>query len=164
MSTNSPLNAQYERAIEVLLQQDLQATRQLSELLQQEREALKARNHQRQSQLIEAKSQQMAILDGNRKKRERLLSGLGLTATKASWESLLKGASSPELPQLWQSLTAEFEACQQANVVNGKMIGRSRQIFGRLLNIMRGQVAAPDLYNQKGSRQSQARSHQVIEA
>jgi flagellar biosynthesis/type III secretory pathway chaperone len=31
------------------------------------------------------------------------------------------------------------------------MIARSRQTLGKLLNILRGQVAAPQLYNQSGT-------------
>ncbi len=163
MPASSPLDPQYQRAIESLLQQDLQTVRELNELLLQEREALKGRDYQQQSHLIEEKNRRLNLLDANRQKRERLLSTLEQPITKAAWEQLIKNAENPQLQQLWRSLQEAFAECQEANQVNGKMIGRSRQIFGRLLSIVRGQVETPELYNQKGGRQVTTGNHQFIE-
>lgn len=163
MQTPPSLDPQYQRAIEALLKQDLQATEALKALLLKEREALKQRDQALQSGLIEEKSQHLQTLEANRQKRERLLVGLNMPVTKEAWNTLIDNAANPGLTQLWQTLHTAFEECQQANTVNGKMIGRNRQIFSRLLNIMRGQVASPELYNQNGSRQASTGSHQVIE-
>lgn len=158
------LDPAHQRAIATLLQQDLQACNALEELLTQEGNALAQKDYSKQSQLIELKSQKLADLDSNSQKRQRFLISLKLPATQESWEGLLKQLDNPEIDKLWQQLQDKFNQCQRLNEINGKVISRSRQVMSRLLNIMRGQVATPDLYNQAGGRQSKRASHTLIQA
>jgi flagella synthesis protein FlgN len=93
------------------------------------------------------------------------LRSTGLATNLAGWEIFLaRDAATQELIPAWQALTAEFSKCQAANEINGKMINRSKQTLSHLLNLLRGQVAAPSLYTQKGATANYSNTHTVAKA
>ena len=148
-----------------MLVQDSAAVQKLKNLLLQERELLEQRKPDGLQEIVERKDQHLSTLSFNARQRQQLLQAAGLTANLAGWEELLlREAASHSLIASWQALTADFIECQKANEINGRMINRSKQTLTHLLNLIRGQVAIPALYTQKGSTTNQNSSQTMVKA
>lgn len=148
-----------------MLVQDSSAVQKLKNLLLQERELLEQRTLEGLQEIVALKDQQLGTLSFNARQRQQLLQAAGLSANLAGWEELLLSEPSTQtLVASWQTLTAEFVECQKANEINGRMINRSKQTLNHLLNLIRGQVAIPALYTQKGSTTQQNNSQTMVKA
>lgn len=156
------LNAQLLRD---MLTQDANAIKQLKELLLKERELLEQRKLEGMQEIVGLKDHLLGNLSFTAKQREQILRNAGLPTDLTGWNTFLsRDALTLALIPEWQSLTNEFIECQAANEVNGKMINRSKQTLSHLLNLLRGQVATPSLYTQKGSTTNYTSPHTVIKA
>jgi flagella synthesis protein FlgN len=159
MSTLNP------HAVQSMIAQDSSAITELKSLLLRERELLEQRQHAELPLIIERKDQLLDALGYNAKQRASLLQAAGFKASPGNWEIFLgQNATTRDLLDTWRSLMGEFAQCKSLNEINGKMIGRSKQTLGHLLNLLRGQVAAPQLYNSAGATTSSASSRCVAEA
>ena len=158
------MSTTHQKIISTLIEQDLDTTEKLKNILEQEGEALKQRNHQQVSELIEPKSQYLNALEISSQKRCKILEISKLPPTNKGWGKLLDTLGSEALIEQWQTLQQAFADCQRLNEVNGKIIGRSRHIFNRLLTIFRGQVETPTLYNQTGNTQNHGGNRTLIKA
>ena len=148
-----------------MLVQDSSAVQKLKNLLLLERELLEQRKPEGLQDIVALKDQQLNTLSFNARQRQQLLQAAGLSANLAGWEELLlRDPATHTLVASWQVLTAEFVECQKANEINGRMINRSKQTLTHLLNLIRGQVAIPALYTQKGSTTNQNSSQTVVKA
>ncbi|RYY75704.1 MAG: flagellar protein FlgN [Gammaproteobacteria bacterium] len=156
------LNAQFLRD---MLAQDSNYVKQLKLLLLKERELLEQRQTEGMQEIVSQKDHILGNLSFTAKQREQLLHTAGLTTDLAGWQVFLErdALTLPLIPG-WQSLTDEFIECQAANEINGKMINRSKQTLSHLLNLIRGQVAAPSLYTQKGATTNNSSTHTVAKA
>lgn len=151
--------------LRTMLAQDTAAIEQLTQLLTTERDCLQAREHEQLPELIEAKDQLLAQLDAHSRQRQQWLTHANLSCDQHGWMELLhRRADTRALIEPWQTLVEQFAACQELNEVNGKIIGRSRQTLGQLLNIVRGQTGGPQLYNADGATAPQNDSHSLIKA
>lgn len=156
------LNAQLLRD---MLTQDTNAVKQLKDLLLKERELLEQRKLEGMQEIVGLKDHLLGNLAFTAKQREQVLRNAGLPTDLAGWNTFLsRDALTLALIPEWQTLTNEFIECQTANEINGKMINRSKQTLSHLLNLLRGQVAAPSLYTQKGSTTNHSGSHTVVKA
>jgi flagellar biosynthesis protein FlgN len=148
-----------------MLAQDTANVEQLSQLLATERECLEARQHDQLPTLIEAKDQLMVQLGAHSQQRQQWLQQANLSRDQHGWMEFLHGrAATRELIEPWEALTERFAECQELNEVNGKIIGRSRQTLGQLLNILRGQVSGPQLYNAEGGTAAENGSNTIVKA
>ena len=156
------LNAQLLRD---MLTQDTNAVMQLKDLLLKERELLEQRKLEGMQEIVGLKDHLLGNLSFTAKQREQVLRNAGLPTDLAGWNTLLSrdALTLPLIPE-WQTLTNEFIECQTANEINGKMINRSKQTLSHLLNLLRGQVAAPSLYTPKGATTNHSGSHTVVKA
>lgn len=151
--------------VQQMIAQDMASTEQLKNLLLQERELLEKREHDNLPSIIDQKDQLLDALAQNARQRQQLLQNLGLKTNAQSWEDLLLAHTAlAPLRESWKALTDAFSECQRLNDVNGKMIARSKQTLGNLLNILRGQVAAPQLYTQSGATTGNVSSHTLAKA
>lgn len=151
--------------VQQMIAQDTNATHQLKALLLQERELLEQREHEGLPAIIERKDQLLDILGQSARQRQQLLQSLGLKTDSQSWDDLLSAhAALTPLRESWRTLTEAFSECQRLNEINGKMISRSKQTLGNLLNILRGQVATPQLYTQSGSTAGTSARHTLAKA
>ncbi len=156
------LNAQLLRD---MLTQDTNAVKQLKDLLLKERELLEQRKLEGLQEIVGLKDHLLGNLSFTAKQREQVLRNAGLPTDLAGWNTFLsRDALTRALIPEWQTLTHEFIECQTANEINGKMINRSKQTLSHLLNLLRGQVAAPPLYTQKGATTNHSGSHTVVKA
>jgi flagellar biosynthesis protein FlgN len=156
------LNIQFLRD---MLVQDKNAVQQLKTLLLKERELLEQRNPAGMQDIVAQKDQLLGNLSFSAKQRTQLLHNADLSTDLAGWMAFLsRDALTLTLVPEWQTLTQDFIECQTANEINGKLINRSKQTLSHLLNLLRGQVAAPSLYTQKGATSSNSSSHTVVKA
>lgn len=156
------LNIQFLRE---MLDQDSNAIEQLKALLIKERELLEQRKLEGMQEIVSQKDHLLGNLSFTARQREQMLRSAGLATDLAGWQSFLeRDALTLNLIPAWQILTNDFAECQAANEVNGKMINRSKQTLSHLLNLIRGQVAAPSLYTQKGSTTNYSSTHTVAKA
>jgi flagella synthesis protein FlgN len=151
--------------VQQMIAQDTIAIHQLKALLVHERSLLEKRQHEELPDIITQKDQLLDTLAQSAKQRQQLLQNMGLKTDAQTWQDLLSAhAALVPLREPWQTLTQEFAECQRLNDINGKMIARSKQTLVNLLNILRGQVAAPQLYNQSGATTNGASSHTLAKA
>jgi len=156
------LNAQFLRD---MLTQDTNYVEQLKALLLKEHELLKQRQTEGMQEIVSQKDHILGNLSFTAKQREQLLRSAGLSTDLIGWQAFLgRDPTTLSLIPGWQLLTNEFIECQTANEINGKMINRSKQTLSHLLNLIRGQVAAPSLYTQKGATTNHSSTHTVAKA
>lgn len=151
--------------VQQMIAQDSITTNQLKTLLLQEREMLEQRQHEGLPHIIEQKDQLLDTLAQSARQRQQILQALGLQPDAQSWQDLLSAHTAlAESREPWRALKDMFGECQRLNDINGKMISRSKQTLGNLLNILRGQVAAPQLYTQTGATTGNASAHTLAKA
>lgn len=151
--------------LRAMLAQDTATIEQLTQLLTTERDHLQARQFEQLPELLEAKDQLLAQLAAHSQQRQQWLTQANLDRDQHGWLEFLHGrADTRALIEPWQTLTERFAQCQELNEVNGKIIGRSRQTLGQLLNIVRGQVSGPQLYNADGATAPQNDSQSLVKA
>lgn len=156
------LNTQF---LHDMLAQDASAIQELKGLLTRERELLEQRQLEGMQEIVSQKDHLLGTLSYSARQREQILRNAGLSTDLAGWKMFLeRDALTLSLIPGWTTLTAEFAECQAANEVNGKMINRSKQTLSHLLNLIRGQVASPSLYTQKGSTTNYSSTHTVAKA
>lgn len=151
-------------AVLQMIAQDTQSATALKTLLLRERELLERREHDELPSIIEKKDLLLNAIAQSAMQRKNTLNALGLRADSRGWQELLSTQNQLAVAKSpWQQLQSLFEECQELNEINGKMISRSKQTLSKLLSLVRGQTAAPQLYNQTGAASSYRASHSVIE-
>ncbi len=148
-----------------MISQDAAAIQQLKSLLLREREQLEQRKQDELPAIIEQKAILIDQLNASAKQRQQVLQTLNLPNNSQGWDLFLqRNTATMVLRNEWQALVTEFEECKSMNEVNGKMVARSRQTLNHLLNLLRGQVAAPSLYTSSGTKSQQNSSYTVAKA
>jgi len=147
-----------------LIEKDKATIAQLKQTLQQESEALKTRAHSELPRLIEEKNQWLQALEHSSGQRAQILKASSLPTTKEAWEALLVDVGDQQIQNDWQSVQTEFKQCHTMNEVNGKLISRSRNTLGHLVNLLKGQDSTPELYNQSGGRQANSGAYTMVKA
>lgn len=140
-----------------MIAQDKTALEALRDCLIQEREYLEKRELNPMQALIERKIQLIEQIAQQVKFRAQVLAKLNLPQTAAGWSQFLnRHPLTKPLEIEWQTVVNCYEECQALNQINGKLIARSQKTFGHILNLIRGQVAAPSLYGANGSNKTQS--------
>lgn len=151
------------QTLQEMIGRDIRAAEALTELLLEERQLLEQRQHEPLAELIERKTPLLEQLAQSAQQRQQWLIEAGLPADSRGWEQLLEHY--PEaIRESWPGLREAFERCQELNAVNGKLLSRSQQTLGRLLDLLRGQVAGPQLYNAAGNTDGHQGGHTVARA
>lgn len=139
-----------------MIAQDKVALETLRDCLIKERECLETRNLDPMQALIEHKIQLIDQISQQVKFRAQVLSKLNLPQTADGWSQFLnRHPLTKPLETEWQTVVSCYEECQSLNQINGKLVARSQKTFGHILNLIRGQVAAPSLYGANGSSKAQ---------
>ncbi len=156
--------SQFISELKKQLHQDLNDLDKLTELLSREKDLLKTRDHEAIQKNLNLKSELVAQLDARSKQKARLLASSGLGIKPGQVEHALAKLNDSELMQLWQASRKKMEHCKERNQVNGGIISRSLQRTGKLMSILRGQSASPNLYGQQGKEQSMGGRHSIGKA
>jgi flagellar biosynthesis protein FlgN len=147
------------------IKQDVANCHQLLELLASEQHALKSRNPELLEDIIRKKSAALSRLEQNAKLRGQWIAQMPKADQKAEslWLTLLQHLN-PKLKSEWVTLKQLFIECQNQNEINGKLLARNQQIFGRILAVIRGQYETAPLYKPNGSQGAENPHHRLGEA
>lgn len=146
------------------IEQGINACQKLLILLEDERNALKARDTQELERIIKNKSTNLLALEQGAKQRTSWLKVNGSEAAfEHTWAEHISQLS-PALSAQWAQFKTLLGECQTHNEVNGKMLARNQQVFKRLVAIVRGQSDQQPLYTPKGSRKAGSGYHNFGEA
>lgn len=130
---------------------------QLIQVLQEERDSLAQNNTALTQTILERKTQLLANLEKNAQQRNQLLQSEGFPAdengTQAFFKSLTQSAAKA-CADKWRNLEQKLENCKVENLINGKIIHRSRQQVDVLLNLIQGNKNSGRIYTQSGQAKS----------
>lgn len=139
---------------------------QLILLLQEERSSLSQNNAALTQPILTRKTELLALLEQNSQQRNQLLVSQGLSAddsgVQAYFKSLPKNVAK-SYAEKWQVLEEKLENCKAENLINGKIIHRSRQQVDVLLNLLQGNSGASKIYTENGQAKSVNRHHPLAE-
>lgn len=150
--------------IHQIIHAELNAAKQLLNLLKQESSTLEKRDLAGLATLVEQKSQLLVELEQGGLKRKKLLQSRQLSSTDLNWQQLLSSTGNAELGQLWQSLEALVAECRKENEINGKLLARSQRTLSNLASLMRGQTPSQNLYNRQGNQNNNRVQHTYAQA
>lgn len=152
------------KAVENQINNDINACNVLLILLQKEQDALTARDPDSLAEVIEQKTQPLAHLEASAKQRVQWSNEVPGDKPSEKWNTMLQQLAQEKIKQDWETLKKLTKECQEKNEVNGKILVRQQQVYGRLLELLRGQTKAPNLYNAMGSTTGSSHSFKLDEA
>lgn len=141
--------------IKNLIDSDIHNANELLKLLESEKSALELRQHESLKSLISEKKQIIATLEQNATGRQQILKQLGKADKPENWRELINNFG---LNQTWLELEQCLKRCDELNQINERIISRTQQSVGRLLDIFRGQFGQTGIYNEKGSKHNRGNS------
>lgn len=164
MTTDSPTIQIVQHNVD----EDIASCRALLTLLDEEREALKSRDTDALERIIRDKANHLSSLESNAKQRTQIVQSLpGAKQVGADQKTLWLQLLAEQIPQLleqWEELGQLFQRCQAENEINGRLLSRNKQVFNRILSIVRGQNLADNLYTAKGNKGPGGNRHSLGEA
>ncbi|MCJ1888210.1 flagellar export chaperone FlgN [Pseudomonas sp. LA21] len=146
-----------------LITGDIDAARQLLQLIDDEYQALQARDLAQLQQLLERKVPLMQQLERNGRERATALQQAGVSVDRQGLEQFAQRSGNSELLARGDELGALLDQCQDANQRNGRIIRAGQASTGRLLDILRGQDT-PNLYDRRGSSTQSSRQRPLSQA
>lgn len=141
-----------------LLQSELKHSAQLAQLLEQEREALKAADLVKMNLLTQQKQPHVVQLEQLGRQREQLLKAAGFPSGKSGLEAFIANYPEQETVAVRQLLSKLREAariCRDHNQINGGIVNVNRQHLVRALSILRGRDPETGAYGPGGEYTSQ---------
>ena len=150
------------KQLQQMISNDITACESLLALLDEEQSALKERNADRLAEIINEKTPHLELLEKNANTRNQWAAHHQNSAS--IWAENISSQFGEDIRRSWERFKTLMQNCKVKNEVNGKMIARNQKIFGRLLDILRGQNTSNNLYNQTGNASGGNRSQIVGEA
>lgn len=150
--------------IEAQIAQDINACESLISLLDREQEALKNRDPEQLAEIIEAKIAPLSLLETSANERSQWVKASGSEASMEAWQDLLQQTQQQKLKDDWHKLKQLTLECRMKNEVNGKLLVRNQQVYGRLLDLLRGQNTNTNLYTASGAAKGLSGTNIVGEA
>lgn len=148
--------------LENTFKQDLPATSQLLEILQQERSSLEERDYDTFEKLIGPKQHLLKQLESHAKTRQALIQQADFVDERSTLEAAKEQA--PLVAQAWCELTEQWQQCQKLNEVNELIAKRTRLVVGQVLDLLRGSTNQPKLYTNKGDTHNRSTGRSITNA
>ena len=143
------------KALQNLLEQDLSGAQQLDNLLLEERRLLERRDVQNLDGLLGRKAELLASMERNDQARRQLIQECGFEPGRGGLQACCQHLDARQngrtLENLFEALQNALERCREATTVNANIVHRSRSHNARLINLLRGGEAQPDLYSPGGT-------------
>lgn len=146
-----------------LITGDIDAARQLLQLIDDEFQALQARDIAQLQQLLERKVPLLQQLERNGRERSVMLQQAGVSVDREGLSQLAERNGNAELLAHGDELATLLDQCQEANQRNGRIIRAGQASTGRLLDILRGQDT-PNLYDRRGGSTQSSRQRPLSQA
>jgi len=146
--------------LQKLLERDLENAQQLDKLLTEERGLLERRDVTALDGLLGRKADLLARMEKNDGLRRQYLLEQGFTpdrkGLRACCEQLDTGRSPETTPsrattEVCDALFTALARCRETTAVNANIVHRSRNNNNRLLNLIRGGSARPEVYSPHGA-------------
>lgn len=135
-----------------LLEQDINISQQLLQMLEQEFAALNERQLEQLQQLLDKKQPLLIQLNQNAGMRSTIMRKHGVSADRQGFEQLAgQSAIGEQLQHSHNTLNDLIERCQNANMRNGRLIRANQTSVNSALNVIRGGNNEPSLYDKSGS-------------
>lgn len=156
------------RTLQDNVAQDIDSCTTLLSLLDEEREALKNRDVDTLERIIREKAQCLTTLEHSAQQRSNIVHDLPAARQNSAdqqtlWKDLLQ-EKSPQVLGEWEKLGELIKQCQAENEINGRLLSRNKQVFNRILSIMRGQTQSDNLYTAGGNKGAGGGGHFLGEA
>lgn len=148
MAHNISENLQVWNGLNTTFEQDIPATAQLLDLLQNERKALENRDYKEFQELIGQKQKVLALLENHSTIRQQLLHNAGFTDEASTLKAAEQQA--PNIAKSWKKLGKQWANCQELNEINERIAKRTRLVVDQILDMLRGQNKQEKLYDVKG--------------
>jgi len=130
---------------------------QLYQLLQAERQSLATTDADKTQEILQQKTELLQQLQQSSEQRSQLLTARGFSADEAGVHAFFATLPQPESKTLatqWQALQQKLLACREENLINGKVIHRSRRQIESLLDTLRGKDSHQRIYTGSGEAKS----------
>ncbi|WP_297807424.1 flagella synthesis protein FlgN [uncultured Methylophaga sp.] len=141
-----------------ILQAELNHSVKLAQLLQQEREALKAANLEQVNHLTREKQPHLVQLEQLGRQREQLLKAAGFPGGKSGLQAFIANHPPEQAEPVTALVTQLRQAakdCRDNNQINGGILNVNRQHLVRALSILRGRDPESSAYGPGGEYTSQ---------
>ncbi|MCP8464831.1 flagellar export chaperone FlgN [Pseudomonas sp. ZM23] len=146
-----------------LINGDIDAAHQLLQLIDDEYQALQARDLAQLQRLLERKVPLLQQLERNGRERTALLQQAGVSVDRQGLAQLAERNGDADVLARGDELSALLDQCQEANQRNGRIIRAGQASTGRLLDILRGQDT-PNLYDRRGGSTQSSRQRPLSQA
>lgn len=143
---------------------DLKACDALLKLLGEEQEALKKRDVDAVAVILDQKVPLLERLEASAQLRQAWANTANSSNDEAGWAAMISELGESDIATQWEQLKTRYAEVRMQNEVNGKLLSRHQATVTRLLDLMRGKTAGPNLYNASGYSSSQAHSNTFGEA
>ena len=143
---------------------DFEVCEQLLKLLKTEQDALKAKDADGIESLMGQKLPLLERLEASSKLRQAWAQQASIESNETGWASFISNLGEVNLKERWQQLKLKYQEVRQQNEINGKLLSRHQRVVTRMLEVMRGNTASPNLYNATGYSSSKAQSNKFGEA
>ncbi|NMZ61166.1 flagella synthesis protein FlgN [Pseudomonas nitroreducens] len=132
-----------------LINGDIEAASTLLQLIDDEYQALQARDLDQLQKLLDGKLPLLQQLEQNGRIRAQALLQAGVSVDREGLAQIAQATGNSLLPARAEELGALLERCQEANQRNGRIIRSGQASTERTLDILRGQDT-PRLYDRYG--------------
>lgn len=146
------------------IQHDLTTCGALLKLLEKEQEALKQRNVEEVSKILDEKVPLLERLESSAQLRQAWATAANKQNSEEDWAKTIEELGESNIKSDWQKLKTVYADVRKQNEINGKLLSRHQKTVTRLLDVMRGKTATPNLYTSSGYSSSQAQGNTIGEA
>ena len=165
---HDPITANTAKAIEILFVEGISLSSKLEITLDNERQALESQDRHRLEILTELKNNQLDLLSSNDHQLVDMLTKSGIPKEINGIDTLISLTplnQQTELFKLWDNHKVKLKTCKEKNIINGRIIERSRSVVDHLLNIINsGGPAQASLYEASGKSNPQEGSRAIAKA
>ncbi len=136
------------KQLEQIFQKQINAAKELYQLLQDENEALIQRNYERTMQLIQLKQLKSTEIDVLSSQLTKLFALAQITDSHDALDKLIKelpAQAGNNLKQTRSKLEQITLSCQDQNFINGQIIAVNKQSAETALAMLRGQLSTSEL-------------------
>ena len=156
------------QALEQLFRSQINAAKELHQILSDENAALVNRDYKGSQSVIQAKQLKTAEIESLIKKQTELLATTGLSFSRESFDNIINSCSNltgEALRKLRDTLENTMQECQNQNLINGQIISVNQQSAKIALGILRGQLSSDELtYGSGGQPISDKSAHPITKA
>ncbi len=143
-----------------ILNEEHQCLIQVTELLQQEHEAIISHNTEQMGHLLDKKLPLLSQLEQFDQQRQACFQTLtGFPYHDANFSHYIQEQAAASVQALWQRITQQLPECKTQNEINGRIISMQKKNTEQILQILTGQSANnSQTYSHLGQTQQQKKA------